>query len=99
MGRTVRELLASIDSAELTEWMAFERLEPFGDLHADFRAGSICAALVNLHVPEGKPALRPADFMPALAKAIEAAKPPVLAKTPEDQSNLLDAVLFGVAQG
>lgn len=31
LGCTVRELLLRIDSAELSEWIAFDRLEPFED--------------------------------------------------------------------
>lgn len=76
--------------------MAFERLEPFGDLHADFRAGAICAATVNLHLKEGRPALVPSDFMPTLA-SFKKANQPILEQDPQAQSNLLDAVLFGVS--
>lgn len=95
LGRTVKELLDSIDSYELTEWMAFERLEPFSDLQADFRAGAICASIVNLHVPEGRPARLASDFMPTLAELKKQASPPVQPMDPQEHSDLLDAVLFG----
>lgn len=78
--------------------MAFERLEPFGDLHADFRAGAICAATVNLHVPEGKPALLPSDFMPTLA-GFKRDNKPILEADPQTQSDLIDAMLFGKPKG
>jgi len=38
----VRELLARIGSDELTEWMAFYQLEPFGDMRADLMKRSDC---------------------------------------------------------
>lgn len=98
MGRTVRELLASIDSNELTEWMAFERIEPFGGLHDDFRAGAICAAVTNPYVPKDKPSLGASDFMPTLKRfMVDAA--PRLPDTPEAHAALLDAVLFGITDG
>lgn len=33
--------MAEIDSAELTEWMAFYRLEPFGGQRGDFQAALV----------------------------------------------------------
>lgn len=98
-GRTPRELLASVSSRDITEMMAFESLEPFGALPADWRAGQIAAVVANVHRDPEKPALTPADFMPALRAAIEATpsaeKPKTM--TAEDASALLDAVLFGGA--
>lgn len=46
---TVRELLARIDSRELTEWMAFYSLEPWGSQIDDDRAGVIAATVANVH--------------------------------------------------
>jgi len=45
---TVRELLMRIDSRELSEWMAFYSIEPFGELRADMRA-----AMVAFHIAAG----------------------------------------------
>lgn len=43
MGRTVRELQASIGADELHEWMAYSELEPFGAVAADFRNATAIA--------------------------------------------------------
>ncbi len=54
MGRTVEELLLTMSAKELTEWMAFSTIEPFGEERADFRAGSIVHAVVSPHLKKGK---------------------------------------------
>lgn len=58
---TVGQLLRSASSAELTYWLAYYSLEPFGE--SWFQTGTIASALVNCFM-EGPPA-KPADFMPA----------------------------------
>ena len=55
-------LLTNISSAELTEWMAYYQLEPFGE--SWFQTGTIAAAVANAAMfREGDPFV-PADFMP-----------------------------------
>ena len=64
----VRELLARTGSDELTEWMAFYQLEPFGDFRADLRSAIIASTLANAHrSKEGKP-FTPEDFKPFVDK-------------------------------
>lgn len=102
VGRTPRELLASTTSADITEMMAFEQLEPFGAIALQDAAGRICAATVNLHRdPKTTPEpLRARDFFPSLAAALdgyreaepEAARP----LTAQERSNLIDASIFGI---
>lgn len=97
----MRQLLAEIDSEELTEWIAFERIEPFGSPMEDFRAGQVCSTVANyagkVRSDEAPPA-QPGDFMPALRPPSER-KPdsqgPVLLADPAAQSQLLRATLFG----
>lgn len=76
--------------------IAFERLEPFGSLHAEYMAGSICAASLNPHLKEGRKPLSAADFMPALARALNPPEPEVEQPklTPEQEAAFLD-VMFG----
>ncbi len=101
MGKTVRQLLAEIDSAELTEWMAYAQLEPFGSKIDNFRSGMICATVANY---AGKvrgdkaPAAMPDDFMPALdaSPGRRSSEEPILLDDPEAQARLLKAALFGV---
>ena len=56
----MRELLARISSRELSEWMAYYELEPWGEERADLRAGIIASAMANVWGAKTKPA----DFMP-----------------------------------
>jgi len=44
---TVRQIGTEMDSAELIEWMAMERLEPFGSRIDDLRAAWGPAAIIN----------------------------------------------------
>lgn len=63
---TVRELLARIDSRELSEWMAFFHLEPWGTEVEDLRAGIVAATVANANrdPKRQRKAYRPQDFMP-----------------------------------
>lgn len=40
------ELLASVSSRELAEWMAYEQLEPFPETRADLRNAILCQAVM-----------------------------------------------------
>jgi hypothetical protein len=44
---TVRRLGTECDSKEITEWMAMERIEPFGPQIEDLRAAFGPAAIIN----------------------------------------------------
>ena len=44
---TVEQLLSSIGSEELTEWQAFERLEPFGQIPLRRQLGSFMSMFHN----------------------------------------------------
>lgn len=65
MGRTVGELEDSIDSAELTDWMAFYLIDPWGEQRADLRNGLLTAATINSNPfrSKGHPASKPTDFL------------------------------------
>lgn len=47
LGMTVEELLCRVSSAELTEWLAFNKREPIGDWRHDVVAAQVCAVTVN----------------------------------------------------
>ena len=49
MGKSVRQLLAEMTSDELTEWMAYYKLEPFGEMVADQRHGIATSVLANIN--------------------------------------------------
>lgn len=55
--------------------MAYERIEPFGPLHDDFRAGQIAAAVTNA-TSTGQKAFVASDFMPSLRTPVLEIKDP-----------------------
>ena len=60
--------MARIDSKELSEWMAYYELEPFGHVRTDLNAGIIAATIANVNRGKQGQAYRPADFMPYMEK-------------------------------
>jgi hypothetical protein len=60
---TVGEMLARMSSEELTEWRAYERIEPFGCPAEDFRAGLYPALKTNAQRAEDA-RIAPTDFYP-----------------------------------
>jgi hypothetical protein len=89
----VRELLAGIDSAELTEWLAYDRIEPFGEQRADLRTGLICSTVANHAFSPPRPPHKPTDYM---LFAERAAAAPVLLADAKAQSDLIRSAVFGV---
>lgn len=63
---TVAELLARVSSRELSEWMAYAQIEPFGEERADLRAGVVAATVANTaRDPKKRPRpFRADEFMP-----------------------------------
>lgn len=62
---TVEELAERIDSRELTEWAAFERVEgPIGATRTDGQAGIIASTFANAHRKKGAKAFEVDDFVP-----------------------------------
>ena len=61
------ELLSEISSRELSEWMAYERLEPFGEKRADLRSAIVASTVANTARDEKKRRrpYTPEEFMPA----------------------------------
>ena len=53
-------MLAEMPASELTEWMAYERLDPFGSDREDLRAATVACTVANSQGGKTKPA----DFMP-----------------------------------
>ena len=65
---TVSELLNRISSREITEWMAFGQLEPFG-AEAGYIGHAITASTVaNVNRAKGQKAYKITDFMPAMGR-------------------------------
>jgi len=45
---TVREMLARVDSRELSEWMAYSSIEPIGEYRMDLRFAMLACTIVNI---------------------------------------------------
>jgi hypothetical protein len=46
---TVKEAQQRIDSAEFAEWIAYHRIEPFGEFRADYRFAALCDIICKMH--------------------------------------------------
>jgi hypothetical protein len=88
---TVRQLLQSLDSQELTEWIAFDRIEAIGEAREDLRAGIVASTIANFGYRQLQKPAMPSDFMPYLER--EEAKP-VLLDDPDQQSALILKMVF-----
>jgi len=60
----VRELLGRMSSSEMSEWIAYAQIEPFGEERADLRAAIIASTVANTARQRGSRAFKPEDFMP-----------------------------------
>lgn len=59
---TVSELLARVSSRELSEWMAYYSIEPFGAERDNLHAGIIASATVNLWRNADEEPVKPQDW-------------------------------------
>ena len=59
-----------ISSTEFAELLAYEMVNPQGEERADLRMGIQTAALVNVHVPKGNRAAKPADYIPNFSRRV-----------------------------
>ena len=59
-----------MSARELSDWIAFATIEPFGDARRDLQAGIIASVIANAHrdrKKRGQP-YTPADFVPRFEK-------------------------------
>lgn len=65
---TVAELLARVSSKELTRWMIFGEIEPFGSDAAYLGHAITASTIANVNRGKGKKAYNAEDFMPKFRK-------------------------------
>lgn len=85
---TVQELLARISSQELSEWMAYYSLEPWGTETDDLRAGIVASTIANVN-RDPKKRRKPytaQDFAPQWGKS----EPKKEEQTVEEQQRILE---------
>lgn len=82
---TVGELLDRISSRELSEWMVYAQLEPFGEARADLRAGIVASTMANtVRDPKRrKKPFGPEEFMPQFDKEPQ---------TPDEQKSHMETL-------
>lgn len=68
---TVAGLLDNISSRELTEWMAFAHLEPFGREAEYIGYALVAATVANVNRGKGQKAYEISDFMPTFEEKKE----------------------------
>jgi len=57
-------MLAEMTSLQLSEWMAYSKLEPWGEEREDLRMGIVASTIANVNRPKGKKPYKPTDFTP-----------------------------------
>lgn len=75
-------MLAGMSSAQMTEWMAYAAVEPFGEERDDYRLAYGLAVIVNLFRGKDDPPVKVDDLLPrvgvlAQAESGAADAPPV----------------------
>lgn len=66
---TVAEAQQRVDSREFASWMAYDRVDPFGEERADLRSAIVAATLANIHRGKNAKPFEAADFMPRFDRA------------------------------
>jgi len=79
---TRAELMRRISVSEFFEWMALERVEPFGDRRGDFQAAIVASTTANMFQPPGAKQLSIEEFL----LKFRSDEPP---QTPEQQLQLM----------
>jgi hypothetical protein len=98
MGIPVGEMLRRMTASELTEYMAYDQIEPIGEPRADLRLGILAATVANHSASPPRQAAKPVDFMPfarAFTKAFEQPADVISLEDPQARAQLLGKTLFG----
>lgn len=85
-------MLDQISSSELSEWMAFDAIDPFGEARADLRAGIVASSVVNHGMSPPKTPTKPVDFMPFVKSANDG---PITLADPVKHGKLIATTIFG----
>ncbi len=66
-------MLSEITSAQFAEWLAYSRVDPWGEDRDDLRMGIVASVIANSNRGKGKKPYKPQDFMPNFEPEDEAA--------------------------
>lgn len=71
-------LLSSLSSSQLSEWEAYNKIDPIGQWRSDFRMANLASVITNiarsLYSKQGTKMSTPLDFMPMWEKEQEKPK-------------------------
>ena len=67
-------MLGEMTSAQFAEWMAYSRVEPWGENRDDLRIGILASMIANMFREKGKKPAKPTDFVLNFAPVDEEAK-------------------------
>lgn len=87
LGKTVNELLSTLDSVELTYWRAYYRIDPFGQDRNDLANGIVAATVANCHRSRNTDAYKASQFM------YEYKPTATVEQTPEEVAKQLDNMM------
>jgi hypothetical protein len=71
LGKTKAELLSTLSSYELHEWLLFYQINPFGIFRADIQAGIIASTIANVNRGSNTKEFTPEDFLPKFEEKID----------------------------
>jgi hypothetical protein len=57
-------MLSEISSRDFAEWMAYSRLEPWGEERDDLRMGIVASTIANVNRSKNQKPYKPSDFIP-----------------------------------
>lgn len=86
MGMTVRELLERVDSRELSEWMIYFEMEPWGTDVEDWRAGMVASTIANVN-RDPKKQIKPYDPEDFMLKRVPEE---IERQSPEEQAHVMN---------
>lgn len=59
----VDAMLGEMTSAQFSEWLAYSRIEPWGEERDDLRIGILASMIANMFREKGKKPAKPSDFI------------------------------------
>jgi hypothetical protein len=84
LGKFPDEVAESLNTVDIAELMAFDRIEPFGEERADLRMAIVACTIANANRGKGQKAFKVDDFMPKFE--------PRKRQTPQQMSRMLNMI-------
>ena len=69
MGIPIKRLLKEIDSRDITDYIAYYQIEPFGTEQDFLQAGIVASTVANVNRGKNTQPFKPQDFVPSSFKA------------------------------